>query len=149
MNIHPIFVHFPVALLTTYAVLELLRFNFFTRQPYWFYVKAILVILGTLSGYVTLVTGLMAEELIEDQSLNSLISRHEFWAFTSMGIFTIIALAYLWSWWKGRFEMRSKLVFVLALAGIICLLITGALGGSIVFGHETDPLTNWIYGLFF
>ncbi|MEJ0021885.1 MAG: DUF2231 domain-containing protein [Candidatus Doudnabacteria bacterium] len=149
MNIHPIFVHFPIALLTTYAVLELLRFDFINRQPYWFYVKAVLVILGALSGYVTIVTGLMAESLIKDQSSHTLISTHELWAITSIGIFSIIALVYLWSWWNSRFGMKSKLVLVLALAGILCLLITGALGGSIIFGHTTDPFTNWIYNLFF
>jgi uncharacterized membrane protein len=149
MNIHPIFVHFPIALLSTYAVLELFRFSFLTRQPYWFYVKATLVILGTSSGYATLVTGVMAESLVKDQSYHPLISLHELWALVSMGIFTIIALIYLWSWYKGVFVMKSKLVVVLALAGIISLLITGALGGSIVFGPNTDPFAHWVYNLFF
>ncbi|MEK7110290.1 MAG: hypothetical protein AAB759_00205 [Patescibacteria group bacterium] len=39
MNIHPAFVHFPIALLTIYAVLELARFRFFTARPYWFHLK--------------------------------------------------------------------------------------------------------------
>ena len=44
MNIHPIFVHFPIALLTLYSLAELIRWRRITELAYWFYVKAFAMI---------------------------------------------------------------------------------------------------------
>ncbi|MEO8065594.1 MAG: DUF2231 domain-containing protein [Candidatus Doudnabacteria bacterium] len=171
MNIHPIFVHFPIALLSTYAVLELIRFKIVKNQLYWFYVKSVLVILGTLGGLASLLTGDIAKELVTDNSYLPLINTHEFWAKTSVVIFSILASGYAVAWirkydrafiknismfsgvWQVILRIQvlitdTRLVVVLALAGIAALFITGALGGSIVYGHEGDPVTNWIYRLF-
>lgn len=65
MNIHPLFVHFPIALLTVYAVAELLRFKRLTSQVWWWNVKTLLLGVGLLGGFATLQTGEIAEELIE------------------------------------------------------------------------------------
>ena len=143
MNIHPLFVHFPIALLLTYAGLELIRFKHF-------YTKATLVILGVLSGIITVITGLMAKSLVKNEELMNVVVKHEFWAITSLVIFAIPAVIYLIAWIKNSPQMtENKLIPVLALAGIICLSITGALGGSVAFGPNIDPFTNWIYDLFF
>lgn len=161
MNIHPIFVHFPIALLVIYAVFELIRFKKISQQPYWFNIKAILLILGTVIGYATLQTGDMATELITDKSLRPLIHVHEFWAQLSILIFSALSAGYLIAWvkkyrniWKPLVWLQSlvtetPLVSLLALAGLIALFITGALGGMIVYGHQSDFLTNWVYNLFF
>ena len=49
MNIHPLLVHFPIALLTIYSLLELVPFKQIYRQSYWFYTKAIILIIGSIS----------------------------------------------------------------------------------------------------
>jgi uncharacterized membrane protein len=165
MNIHPIVLHFPIAMLTIYSILELLRFRIFRGQPYWFYIKATLVILGGLSAYVTVLTGVLVSDMIaaEDLSLQPLIQSHEFWAWTSVGIYSILAVCYLIAWikkdssfqiwkflvWLQVLVTETPLVIFLALLGLAALTITGALGGSIAFGHDTDPFTNWIYQIFF
>jgi hypothetical protein len=38
---------------------------------------------------------------------------------------------------------------LLALLGIIAVTITGALGGAIAHGADTDPVVQMIYSLFF
>ncbi len=150
MNIHPLLVHFPIALLTTYAVLELLRFNFLTKQTYWFYVKAVILLAGTLAGYPTILAGFMAKSLIQASDTLQIIGRHQFFAISSVGIFTILSLVYLRAWFKQNFSIiNSFWVPLLALIGLGGLLITGALGGSAVYGPTNDPVTNWIYNLVF
>ncbi|KHO51327.1 MAG: hypothetical protein QT04_C0044G0036 [archaeon GW2011_AR11] len=57
LNIHPIFVHFPIALLSLYAVMVLIRFRKVMGLPYWSYAKAILAIAGTLGAFAALQTG--------------------------------------------------------------------------------------------
>jgi uncharacterized membrane protein len=73
MNLHPIFVHFPIALLTIYALLEVfipLKVKVFkvckwqnTKlyallvNPIWKHIKAFLVIFGAVTVIPTLLTG--------------------------------------------------------------------------------------------
>lgn len=121
MNIHPIFVHFPIALLTIYALLEVfipikiaafkaLKWeNFWGYKllvnPIWQAIKAFLVIVGTLIGLVTLETGDMAEELVRSTAsdprafgmsqIGQLIEMHSTFASLSVGIFAVLAVGYI------------------------------------------------------
>src|SRR5574343_414907 len=97
MNIHPIFVHFPIALLTVYAVLELIRFNKITNQIYWFYVKASILFTGTIGAFVSLSTGEMAEESVVKE-LQSLVEVHSTFATISTWIFAFIGIVYMIMW---------------------------------------------------
>lgn len=171
MNIHPIFVHFPIALLTVYAIAELLRFKSLREKSYFFYVKAVLVIGGTLSAFLALNTGETAEHL-QDRALRPLIEIHSTFATVSTWIFVVLALAYLVGLierstynlklqqsrfakiWNikirvANYILSSYISIVLACAGLIAITITGALGGAIVYGPTIDPIVNYVYHLFF
>lgn len=171
MDIHPIFVHFPIALLTIYAIAELIRFRKLINTIYWFYVKAILVIVGTLSAFLALNTGEGAEDSVS-RSLRPLVEMHSSFASVSTWIFGIIAIIYLISWInKSEFNQRiqassignqlnkvvvivnrilnSSFIILLALIGLVLITITGGLGGAIVYGPDIDPIVNFIYHLFF
>lgn len=171
MNIHPIFVHFPIALMTIYAVAELLRFKKIKETAYWFYVKAVLVIIGTISAFVALNTGDSAEHLA-NKDLRPLIEIHSTFASASTWIFGFLAIVYLVSWisksefdqklrsskfskiWNIKVNIAQKILngylpVILALIGLATITITGALGGAIVYGPEIDPIVSFIYHLFF
>jgi uncharacterized membrane protein len=165
MNIHPLFVHFPIALLATYAVLELLSFKL-DRRPYWFYIRAALVILGSLASIVSAITGDMAKDVIENSGVhNAIIPVHESFALAVVVIFLIPAIGYALAWlareYAGFSEKFPRLVrsgqcftqsgirFIIAALGLAALIVTGALGGSIVYGPDSDPAIRLIYRLFF
>lgn len=172
MNIHPAFVHFPIALLLMYALFEIIRFTKRGKTPYFFHIKAILVIVGTLTAFLTLQTGDMAEESFKRSALRSLIHTHSSFATASTWIFTIIAFVYIIAWFKEsplyqkvlgsaigkqwaqleRYSLeilQSPLIPLLAVLGLITMTITGALGGAIVYGPDVDPIVNFVYHLFF
>lgn len=174
MNIHPIFVHFPVAFLTLYAVLEILRFKVLLKQSFWFYLKAVLVIVGVLGAAAALATGDLASEILlkQHRELHDLVEMHETFAGLTFVTFLVLASGYaiLWvkqynfAWlsrenfigkaWKvkmyfGHLIAETPLVWILALVGLVSITITGALGGSIVYGHLGDPFTSFVYNLFF
>jgi len=48
-----------------------------------------------------------------------------------------------------HFLIETPIVYVLAIAGIIAITFTGALGAAIVYGSDVDPIVKIIYGLFF
>lgn len=172
MNIHPIFVHFPIALLTIYALLELARFKPIRNLPYLFDIKAFLVIVGFFSALVTVQTGNLAGEGVPSGPIRNLVETHSFFANISVYIFGLIALVYFLKWidlssadryiiaspfgkiWiavkkQTGYILRSPLLPFIALAGLLSITITGALGGAIVYGPDVDPFVHFIYGLFF
>ena len=108
-NYHPLLVHFPVALLSLYAFAEIIRFKTVNNQPYWFYIKAVLVICGTLASYLAYATGDSAKyavlsgqdgfrHLVNDP--RAVINMHENWANVTVIIFSALAGGYLIAWLK-------------------------------------------------
>jgi uncharacterized membrane protein len=167
MNIHPILVHFPIALLTLYAVCELIPLKALTRQGYWFYVKAVLVITGTLGGVAAYLAGEAIEDQFETASLSKLVETHSTFAIASILIFAVLALAYIIAWinqssfgprlqtnsaWRfatqySQLVMKPMFRLPLALIGVLAITITGALGGVIAFGPDIDPAATFFYNL--
>lgn len=170
MNIHPIIVHFPVALLTLYAIFELARFSFLTRQEYWFYVKASLLILGSLSSFLALATGDTAKAVGGFKG-SKVVEMHETFAGITGWIFGLLAFAYLIAWanranlfmkfrastpiataWSfatqiSRFLLKSWVVIPLSLLGLCTVVITAGLGGALVYGLKFDPFMAPIFRL--
>lgn len=173
MNIHPLMIHFPIGLLAIYSVLEFIRYKKVLAQPYWFYVKAILIILGAISAQAAVVFGSMIEDMfISIPEKNAIVPIHEIWAMTTTVIFTFIAICYLVTWIRSNdggdfFESNplqkkiwdalsttARLVagttvsLVFAVMGLVSITITGALGGAMVHGVGFDPFITFVYHLF-
>ena len=160
-NFHVIAVHFPVAFLTIYAIAELVRFRVITSQPFWFYIKGFLVVVGELGACAAALTGLLIKSSFS--YARNVIAVHETFAILTICIFGVLALAYLISAIEkmrperargyfftlaGKF-LRSPLPIILAFLGLVAVTVTGALGGSIAFGPTAEPASQFIYGLFF
>lgn len=173
MNIHPLFVHFPIGLLAVYSLLELGAYAFpvVRRQAWAFPVKAFLLFTGVLAAFAALGTGGMAEELIEGLVPNDFILEvHEPFAAATTLVYLVLAAAYLTricdqKGWSDRifgtnpFLLRvlsfrrylTHLVldtWLLPLLALVGMTVTGALGAAIVYGPNADPLVSFIYHLF-
>ena len=171
MNIHPIFVHFPIALLTIYGFLELLRFRKLLETPWFEYVKGAFVIIGALTSSLALQTGELAEHAYKGSDARTIIKIHASLVGFASTIFGILAVVYAIRL-ISKSSFQEKIVnsffghlwnFVLSVAnplydsawfmmtaafiGIIAVTVTGGLGGAIVYGPDVDPVVSVIYSL--
>jgi len=176
MNIHPLFVHFPIALLALYSVLEIAVYcsPALRRQDWVFGTKMFLLFTGSLTALVTLASGGIAEDLIRDTNPRTFIfEMHEPFAVATTLLYLVLASAYLmrifdtrgwgdriagtnrlmvWSWnFKKRFWyafLNSPFLPLIAFLALVGMTITGALGAAIVYGPDIDPLVSLVYHLF-
>ena len=166
MNLHPIFVHFPIALLTVYTLLEVFRLPIITRQSWWFYTKAVLLFIGTLGGVASGITGKIASQGFAGTSTMALVTLHSHYAEATVMVYGGIALLYAIEWmkidgakipsspWAVILRIQSVLwrapILVLAsLIGLLLVTITGALGGALVYGPDIDPVVGFFYHLLY
>lgn len=175
MNIHPLFVHFPIGLLVVYSVLEIGAYVWPTlrRQTWLFPVKAFLLFVGVLAAFATLVTGGIAEDLIATNPRAFILAVHAPIAVVTTLLYIILAAAYLirmfdqkgwgnriiglnlpfmriWSFKKyvAYLVLDTWLLPVLALLALVGMTFTGALGAAIVYGPNADPFISFIYHIF-
>lgn len=176
MNIHPLFVHFPIGLLVVYSVLEIIAYAWpsIRRQEWLFPVKAFLLFTGALGAFAALFTGGIAEDFIRHTSNYAYIIKvHSTFAAVTTILYIILAGAYLVrifdkNGWGNRMVGMSNpfmriwnvkkyvahlildtwFLPVLALLALIGMTVTGALGAAIVYGPNADPFVSFIYHLF-
>ncbi len=166
MNIHPLLVHFPIAFFVIYSIFELIPLKKVKKQPFWFYIKAILVSFGLIGAFLAGITGKLAESSFPE--LRQLINLHSTVNELASAVFGLIVFAYLISWMKrSKFSfsklgslsklillyenviLETPLIYLLVITGLVLISIGGALGGAIVYGSDFDPFTHFVYSLFF
>ncbi len=165
MNLHPLLVHFPIALLTAYAVLELASLLKPIRaRTYVFQLKAAMLLLGALAAIPTYYTGfIQLAKIPQDSELYRAVTMHWRFATLSLIVFAFLMLAYVSEWllreWATASESTKKRLAwsrgitqtaaapILALGGLACITVTGALGGSLVYGPDIDPAVAFLYHL--
>lgn len=147
-------VHFPVALLTVYAIFEICRMPRLTKMSWYMPVKAVLLILGWLSSAAAVFTGLVTSEAANiTGEWPKLTAVHKNFGILTLVAFGIIALAYVFAMQKpgnafSKFVLRAPVVIPLAIIGLAFVTITGALGGAMAYGADVDPVVHIIYNLF-
>lgn len=135
-NLHPLVVHFPIALLSLAVVVSMIelfyRPEWINRSRLWLY------ILGSLSLVVTLLSGRAAADSVSPPfSAEMTLSNHSDSAYTVLWYFlafTLIQLA------LPRFVKVDKtwirlVCFLIACFGLSLLITTGELGAKLVYKY--------------
>ena len=129
--IHPMVVHFPIALLITSVVFDFLatRWRHKSFQDAGFYT----LLAGLLGAAVAVLTGAMAEELAEDTGIpESVLEIHEALGYATLLFFIgLLALRLLMRW--KLISERPALYLAMGVAGIMILSAAGYFGGSLVY----------------
>ncbi|WP_445664338.1 DUF2231 domain-containing protein [Fodinibius sp. AD559] len=136
-NIHPILVHFPIAIILLAVLMELL--NFFLPDDWWDDLKStILYGIGAISAIVAYYSGTWAADsvFLPSQAQNVLNS-HSDWALWTVWFFVGYVVLRIGLHRYKTFDRKSikVVVFILALPGVFLLYETGDHGAELVFGY--------------
>lgn len=132
-NIHPLIVHFPIAFLITFIVIDILGAIF--KQAGWRKLAGGLLYLGTVAAGVAVIFGLMAEESVEHgENVHLILESHEFFGFSILCLSAFLSAWRLLSAGEIKGMMNAPYLF---LAGILFnLVVLGAdLGGLMVYKY--------------
>jgi uncharacterized membrane protein len=137
-NIHPLLVHFPIALLCAAAAVDIAGWalwrNTLLRQ-----LATLLYVLGTGGAVVAYLTGHAAAQTIWFPGMaQAVLKQHWDWALRTVWFFAVFTVVRLVLLRPSRREASPALVAALALVGLVgigLLLETGDRGGRLVYQH--------------
>ncbi len=163
-NIHPILVHFPIALLFLYSAVKLLPLKKWFPKVSWKHIELALLVPGVLGAFMANVTGEAAEHLIRPN--HKLVETHAFMALTATWTYGLLLAGELLYWININLVSKLKSSFVLsifnklrnilinptiskllALLGLVAISLTGLLGGIMVYGVSADPLAKFVLNI--
>lgn len=130
MPLHPVFVHFPIALLLFGTLLILLSLKWASFKLF----ALLTMIFGLLSGGIAYLTGEGSEDYAETtlRATEQAIDSHSTFALISLATFGGVLLLLLANY---RFHSKGVVIiaFIIALVGCGLLAYTGHLGGKMVY----------------
>ncbi len=155
-NIHPLFVHFPIALLFLYSIIKILPLKRWVPSVSWKDIERVLLLVGVLGAFAGLITGEIAEEIARPShdlvEMHSLFATTATWMYGLLLLGEILAVGLPWGSTKIKSANILKaataikdllthpiLSTTLAVLGLIAISITGLLGGVMVYGTSADP----------
>lgn len=134
IHIHPILVHFPIALLIVGFFSDIL--GLFVKKDFFTGAGFYLLILGTLGAIVAVITGHMAEDGARTAATHAAIEAHEFagtitlWFALITSAFRIVLL------WTDKYQGALKfLALLLFFVTVLTVARTGYLGGELVYHY--------------
>ena len=132
INIHPLFVHFPIALLLSsfafYLLGTLLKQDQFLITGKW------MLYLGTIAAGVTVWTGVEAAKTVSHgAATHEILTVHENLGFVVLGLSAILSV---WAFLSQSISPKGRIPFlILFLLSALVLTQSADLGGRMVFLH--------------
>lgn len=134
--IHPKVVHFPVALLLTYFLFEVLALVL--KKDFLSKAAHLLLFLGVVGALAAVLTGQQAEEAFEywNKQSSELLEEHELYANITLWYFTaLLILRTFLAFGKKFVGVIKYVIIVLAAVGVYFVFQTGDHGGKMVYEH--------------
>ncbi len=168
MNLHPIIVHFPIACLVLYSMIEIGSIFSHRIKKNLETTKYFLLTVGVIWIFSALQSWEIAQQSF---GRSDLIHTHEEFGEKSHMLYIILFIFYIIKltlthkiWYKYRssitknYESKiitiinhkatTRIIAIISLIWILLLSITGALWWAISHGPYTDPVVRMVYNLF-
>ncbi len=164
-NIHPILVHFPIALLFLYSIIKILPLKKWIPNVGWRDIERVLLLVGVLGASAALATGGTAEHLL--RANRKLVNAHAnfgiaaTWLYGALLAGEIAAIINAKNFvYIQNLQFIKKILLLLekvfcdpifsgiiAFIALIAISVTGLLGGVIAYGLTADPVAPFILKL--
>lgn len=160
-DLHPIFVHFPIALLSVYSIVKILPFQKWLPKVSWKHIERILLVVGVSGAFLALATGDTAERLAHAN--RQLVNAHSTFAGLATWLYGALLLGEILSVYNPdifltitstlfqkilvsieQFLTQPFLSRLIAFVALVVISITGLLGGVIVYGTTADPAAGLV-----
>jgi uncharacterized membrane protein len=132
-NIHPLLVHFPIAFLTGFVLIDIV--GSFAKKAQWREFATGLLYLGTLTAVFTVIAGFVAAHSVaHGHNVHAIMERHEGFGVT---ILTLAAILSAWRWKAGGQLHGEMNIFYLTLSAVlgVCIALGADLGGLMVYQY--------------
>ncbi len=132
-NIHPMLVHFPIAFLLAFFVVDLL--GTWAKKQQWRTIASFLLYFGTVAAAFTVAAGFIAADSVaHGDNVHAIMERHEHFG---VSVLTLAAILSAWRLKSGGVIQGGANSFFLILAALLCgLMMLGAdLGGLMVYHY--------------
>lgn len=159
-NLHPLFVHFPIALLVLYSVLKIIPFQKWFPRFAWNDARRILLAVGVIGAFFALATGDTAEHLFKPN--HQLVEMHSTFAALATWLYAALLLGEIAAALNvskparlfkipgvAAISARLEQIFcnplfsgIVAFIALIAIMVTGLLGGAMVYGATADPFAS-------
>lgn len=133
-NIHPLVIHFPIALLITAALFYGLAWVF--RSNRLAFAGFIVLIVGTLSAGAAVGTGLYCQEgvMVSRSVRQHLLNSHEKLMLSTLGLSVVLAI---WAAISQPFPKKGRSIFLLILLVLLGIMSVGAdYGARMVYDYN-------------
>lgn len=141
-TIHPIVVHFPIALLITATFISFLAILYKSKRKELITVLYWILLLGGISILIALFSGLYeAGRVVHNEAIHEIMEVHELLGYIITGAFSIIALWVIVR--KQKIKIKELVVIAFLLLGSSSVLVYSAyLGGKMVYeqGAGVKPM---------
>lgn len=133
-NVHPIVVHFPIALIITAFLVDCVAL-FFRRATFLVKTSTILYVLGALGTLAGVISGEFAAETVEvTGQANSILHDHEEAGEFAMKFFLVYGVLRVVLWWWLKFRLIIWIpLAVIGGVGLLPLYQASSFGGQLVY----------------
>lgn len=145
-NLHPKIVHFPLAFLMLYPVMELIFI--LTKKDFFTKAATLFLIIGTLGALMAVFTGNQAYTFIKNwnNESTSIFNLHQNFANLTMWFFTGLLIIKIYWIIKRKVDVKKIIVlFLLSLIGCYLVYQTGNFGGKLaekIIMQQNSDLNN-------
>ena len=137
--VHPLFVHFPIALLILGTLILLCHRSglFRSVDGQLSFTSRLLLITGSLLSWVTVYTGILADSVVGREVCDpTVLEDHERYGYYVGILFSVVSLFEIGTYYFKTFRWKrslGKVSLIIALGGVSLLSYEAHLGGKLVY----------------
>jgi len=132
--IHPMFVHYPIAMWTTSVITDLL-FYFF-RNPSLILISKFLIAAGIVGAILAAIPGIVDWWVITDPVVTKVANWHARLNIVALVLFGASLYLRMKNYGAPKVGFHLKIPFAVSLVGWLLMAISASLGGKLVYEHR-------------